>query len=106
MPQTKLIFRNYAALALLTVLTVAVIAVEFLPTGASAQIQIYQSLRPSTNHQPKYHIFRAACDLAGSNRCTQECFALHCPSNHCSDAEYTAWRACMEAKCSQYLSSC
>jgi hypothetical protein len=34
MPQTKLILRNYVALA---VLTVAVIAMEFLPTSASAQ---------------------------------------------------------------------
>jgi hypothetical protein len=77
MPQTKLILRNYAALA---VLTVAVIAVEFLPTGASAQNQIIHSLRPSGINQPPPLIYSIACDTTNpaTQACINACWARFC----------------------------
>jgi len=71
----QLILRNCAALA---VLTVAVIAVEFLPTGASAQNQIIQSLRPSGKNQPPSHVFRVGGHSRYDPACAYRCWCTYC----------------------------
>jgi hypothetical protein len=56
MPSTQA--HQIAIQAAIAVLTAAAIAVEFLPTGASAQNQITHSLRPSVKNHSPFLIFR------------------------------------------------
>ncbi len=93
--------RQIAIQVALAVLTAAVIAVEFLPTGASAQGRIIQSLRPSS------HVLRVVCDRGGYNNCEDQCFKANCPSGNCiNQLQTSSYNSCVRRVCYGYLAGC
>jgi hypothetical protein len=93
--------------AALAFLTAAVIAVELLPTGASAENAISQSTRPSGKNHPQSHGLRLACDRTVNSNCEDICFDAYSDENGNLDPHYLDKYSACKAECARlYLSDC